>query len=170
MEELRAEFSSSYNAGPGRQMEGAVGNYQTRPLVEYENRYLEIAQQIMRVVNRRIPLSQVKEYKGSFSILGSSSQETVAKIVIFNPLHWKTDAEPFMREGVNIWVRCNGKAGAAVWDDIMPVEMPWIFRQMRRKQTMSVAPHYDAQFAYFPVMAGDDFEELADFLAACSRV
>jgi hypothetical protein len=146
-------------------------SYQTKPLVEYEPRYLEIARELLRRVLERAPSTRVKEYDGSFSIFGTSSKETAAKIVLYDPHIGKPSATwPFMRNGVYVWVRANGVTGNAIWGDTLPDEMPWIFNRMRRQETLEIAPHYEAKFAYFPVMAGDDLEEIAQLLAACAAV
>jgi hypothetical protein len=146
-------------------------SYQTKPLAEYAERYLEVARELLRRVLERVPSSHVKERDGSFSITATSSAETAAKIVLYDPEIGKPSATwPFMRDGVYVWIRENGATGEAIWGDILPLEMPWIFNRMQRRQTLEIAPHYDKKFAFFPVMAGDDMEEIAALLAACSRV
>jgi hypothetical protein len=67
-----------------------------------------------------------------------------------------------MSEGVYAWVRTNGPVGNAIWDDILPVELPHMFVRMDRNDTVQVAANPQADFAYFPVMAGEDYEELAE--------
>jgi hypothetical protein len=146
-------------------------SYQSKPLVEYEERYVNIASTIAQRLSEKVPAAQLKEYKGTFSILRTTTKETAAKIVLWDPENWKSgDALPFMREGVYIWVRANGELGESIWGDTLPVEMPWMFRRLQRTITLQIAPHYDVEFAYFPVMAGDDLDEIAEFLAACAHV
>jgi hypothetical protein len=41
---------------------------------------------------------------------------------------------------------------------------------MQKTISLQISPHYDVEFAYFPVMAGDDLDEIVEFLAACARV
>ncbi|HEY6766788.1 MAG TPA: hypothetical protein VI386_18665, partial [Candidatus Sulfotelmatobacter sp.] len=132
---------------------------------------LEVARDLLRRVRERDPSTQVKERAGSFSILGKSSKETAAKIVLYDPGIGKPSTTvPFMRNGVYIWIRANGVTGDAIWGDTLPLEMPWIFRRMQRNQTLEIAPRNGAKFAYFPVMAGDDLEEIAVLLRACAAV
>jgi len=148
-----------------------VPSYHSKPLVEYEERYLEVARDIAQRVSEKVSPKLVKEYKGSFSIVHTTSKETMAKIVLWDPEKWKpSDSLPFMREGVYIWVRANGVVSESIWGDTLPLEMPWIFRRMKRQLHLEIEPHYDVEFAYFPVMVGDDLEEIAQLLAACANV
>ena len=75
-----------------------------------------------------------------------------------------------MRDGVYIWVRANGPIGDLIWGDTLPVEMPWMFGRMWKNTTVQISATPQADFAYFPVMAGDDLDEIADLLVACSRM
>jgi hypothetical protein len=145
-------------------------SYQAKPLVEYEQAYLAVAQDIFGRVSREVPVRQLSERKGSFTIRATSSDEAAAKIVVYDPEIGKQRGLPFMRDGVYIWIRENNGPGAHIWGDVMPLEMPWFFRRMERQSTIAIAPNYDAKFTYFPVMAGDDLDEIASLLIACSRV
>jgi hypothetical protein len=60
--------------------------------------------------------------------------------------------------------------GELIWGDILPVEMPWLFGRMRRNITVQISANPQADFAYFPVMAGDDLSEIVNLLVGCSRV
>ncbi len=54
--------------------------------------------------------------------------------------------------------------------DTLPAEMPGIFTRMRRDVTVRIRPERtEAEFAYFPIMAGDDLDEIAAFIGGCSR-
>jgi hypothetical protein len=169
---LAVGVPASYNFSTERQEgETIVPSYQSKALVEYEERYLDVARDLAHRVSEKVSAAQVKEYKGTFSILRTTTKETSAKIVLWDPENWKSgDALPFMREGVYIWVRANGELGEAIWGDTLPVEIPWIFRRMQKTISLQISPHYDVEFAYFPVMAGDDLDEIVEFLAACARV
>lgn len=59
--------------------------YQSKPLVEYQQAYREIAREIFRRVREQLPAKNVREYKGSYSVLASTSGETVGKIVVYDP-------------------------------------------------------------------------------------
>ncbi len=76
---------------------------------------------------------------------------------------------PRMRDGVYVWVRANGPLGKAIWGDILPDEMQWMFQRMWRDVTVQIAANPQAEFAYFPIMAGDDLDGIAALLVACSR-
>jgi hypothetical protein len=45
-----------------------------------------------------------------------------------------------------------------------------MFERMWRDTTVHIAANPQAEFAYFPIMAGDDLDEIAALLAACSRL
>lgn len=142
-----------------------MSNYQTKPLEQYKQRYLEVAEDIIKNLKGKIPEPQVKRYKGSFSILGTSTQQTVAKIVLAD----ENSSDPFIREGVYVAVRSNGASGEAIWDQI-PSKLPWMFEQMKKIKTASISPQYHAEFIHLPVMAGDDFGEIATLLTECSKI
>jgi len=74
-----------------------------------------------------------------------------------------------MSDGVYVWIRANGSLGDAIWGDTLPAEIPWLFERMQRDQTVQIAANNQADFTYFPVMAGDDFDQIASLLIGCSR-
>ena len=45
-----------------------------------------------------------------------------------------------------------------------------MFERMWRDVTVQIAAIRQAEFAYFPIMAGDDLNEIAAFIVACSRM
>jgi len=51
--------------------------------------------------------------------------------------------------------------------DILPDEMQWMFQRMWRDVTVQIAANPQAEFAYFPIMAGDDLDGIAALLVAC---
>ena len=147
-----------------------MSHYKTGKLGLYNPRYLDVAHDLFDRVRRELPDSQVRAHKGSFSVFGSTSRGTAAKIVIFDPTVGKPSRDwPRMRDGVYVWVRVNGPLGSAIWGDVLPSELPWMFNRMWREDLVSVAPRYDEVFAYFPVMAGDDPDEIKTLLLGCSR-
>src|SRR5216683_1561050 len=101
--------------------------YQTDELQRYERRFVQVAEDLFDRVRREIPAQQTERHKGSFSIYAQTSKETAAKIMVYDPMVGKSGRDwPAMRDGVYIWVRANGLVGAAIWDDILSTEMPWI--------------------------------------------
>lgn len=145
--------------------------YQTDRLEKYPSEFQNVAENLFRKLGERIPDTQIKKYPGSYSVFGTRSKETAAKIVIYHPHVGKTPSDwPRIRDGEYVFVRANGTLASGIWDDILGTEMPEMFARMRRTETVTVAPAHGERFAYFPVMPGDDREEIASLMAACSRV
>ena len=144
--------------------------YQTKPLVEYQQAYQEIARDLFLRVSEQLPPGNVVEYKGSYSVLASTSRETVAKIVVYDPEIGRRSDLPFMRDGVYVWIRSNGALGPRIFTGALPEEMGVLFRRMDRNRPISIAPHHDTEFRYLPVMAGDDPDEIAHLLVRCARI
>jgi hypothetical protein len=69
---------------------------------------------------------------------------------------------------VYVLVRANGTLAKGIWDGNLETKMPEMFTRMRKTETVAVAPAHSERFAYFPVMAGDDMEEIAHLIAGCS--
>ena len=144
--------------------------YQTDRLERYPTEFRNVAEDLFARVSALIDDGQAKRYPGSYSILGTSTKETAAKIMIYDPQVGKASADwPHIRDGVYVLVRTNGGLAREIWQGILSHEMPEIFSRLWRRDTISVRPKADETFAYFPVMAGDDLQHLAVFLAACSR-
>src|SRR4051794_13819294 len=156
-------------SSPIRERYSRMPIYRTAPLDNYKRGFVDVARNLFERVCQKLPDSQTSpQPDGSFSIFPQESRETAAKIVIYQAqLKWTKDWPP-MAEGVYIWIRANGPSGRAIWDDILPLEIPWMFDRMNREDTVQIALHPQANFAYFPVMAGDDMEEVADFIAHCA--
>jgi hypothetical protein len=149
--------------------EDAVPIYQPDRLEKYNDRFLAVAQELFDRVWQKIP-EQAKPHMGSFSISGDTINDTAVKLVIYDPQIGRSSADwPRMSDGVYVWVRANGPIGRYIWDDIMPAELPPMFRRLRRDETVQIAPNPQADFAYFPVMAGDNLDEIATLIVRCSR-
>lgn len=147
-----------------------MAGYQTDRLEKYPSHFRRVADKLFGLLNGRIPSAQRKKFPGSYSIFGTSSKETAAKIIIYHPdIGKKPRAWPHIRDGVYVLIRANGGLAANIWGDILDQELPEAFSRMWRNDTVAVAPRHEEQFAYFPVMAGDDFEEVVSLIAACSR-
>jgi hypothetical protein len=151
---------------PGRQF---MAGYQTDRLEKYPAGFQRVAQGLFDRL-REIRPAQRKRFPGSYSIFGSSSKETAAKIVIYHPLIGKKPRQwPCVRDGVYILVRANGGLAENIWKDILDKELPDAFSRMSRTDTVAISPKHDERFAYFPLMAGDDLDEITSLLVACSR-
>jgi hypothetical protein len=131
---------------------------------------VRIAQDLFDRVCREIPERQTERHPGSFSIYGQTVKDTAAKIVIYDPQLGRPSSDwPRIRDGVYVWVRANGPLGDTIWGDTLPVELPWMFQRIWRDQTVQIAANEQADFAYFPIMAGDDLDHLASLIVGCSR-
>jgi hypothetical protein len=72
---------------------------------------------------------------------------------------------PWRSDGVYVLVRTNGQFGDLLWED--PFSMDARFRsRVSRDENVGTAPNYDRRFAYFPVMAGESLDAIAEFSAA----
>ncbi len=145
-------------------------SFQTAPLREYSTGFRRVAEQIARLVRNDVPNSQIKQEKGSYSIVASSSQERIAKVVIYEE-HLKKRPKgefPLRNDGVYVLIRTNGRAAVNVWEDITPIELPDLFARMNREETIAIYPHHNERFAYFPVMAGENLGRIAVLLSACA--
>src|SRR5438270_11107736 len=112
--------------------------YKTARLEQYRGEYLRVAEDIFSRTGRLLPDAQLERHPGSFSILSREPRDRAAKIVIFQDrLEWTKDW-PRMSEGVYAWVRTNGRVGEAIWDDILPVELPHMFARMDRNDTVQI--------------------------------
>ena len=123
-------------------------SYQTAPLAEYRNDLRDRAISLFQLVEQRLPANRVREYKGSFSMFAEPSFATAAKIVIYEPAQGSFNGPNPPTDGVYIFIRVPGGAAA---------------------NTLAVAPHHDERFAYFRLTDGQDLEEMADFITACSN-
>jgi len=145
-------------------------SYKTARLEQYDPRFVQVAQELFDRACREIPEGQTERHPGSFSVYGQTIKDTAAKIVIYDPQLGRPSRDwPRIRDGVYVWVRANGPLGDAIWGDTLPVELPWMFQRMWRDQTVQIAANNQADFAYLPIMAGDDLDSLASLIVGCSR-
>ena len=147
-----------------------MAGYQTDRLEKYPAGFQRVAQELFDRLRCEMGPAQRKRFPGSYSIFGSTSKETAAKIVIYDPRIGKKPRQwPRIRDGVYILVRANGGLAENIWGDILDQELPDAFSRMSRTDTVAISPKHDEQFAYFPLMAGDDLDEITSLLGACSR-
>ncbi len=144
--------------------------YRTAKLAEYYDGFQQVAREVCELVRQEVGARQVKRREGNYSIIATSTQETVAKIIIYQADRGNlVGSHALTNDGVYILIRENGQAAHNIWDDVLPQELPWFFRRMRRDHTVAVAPNYQERFTYFPVMAGENLEEVARLLCASFR-
>jgi hypothetical protein len=58
-------------------------SYQTAPLQDYSHEFQGLARRLFQRVGEIVGSQQPKEYRGSYSVLASSSSASVAKIIIY---------------------------------------------------------------------------------------
>ncbi|HSC78487.1 MAG TPA: hypothetical protein VLB32_07980 [Candidatus Acidoferrales bacterium] len=146
-------------------------SYRTVPLQRYSLRFRRVADRIFALTREHLAPKQLRRGKGSYSIIAASTQETTAKILIFERVKGSRTFGrwPLQSEGVYVLIRTNGEAAKNIWDDIAPDELSWFFEsRLNRGDTIAVAPNHAERFAYFPVMAGEDLSEIGILLAACA--
>jgi hypothetical protein len=145
-----------------------MATYKTAPRVDYDVSFQEVAQRLFDLTSNRLRHGRSVAEKGSYSFRATSpSQETVVKILIFQrafgismqgELPWRDD-------GVYVLVRTNDEYGETLWGDQFAMDSRFRAR-MSRNENVGTAPNYTARFAYFPVMAGESLDAIAEFIAS----
>ena len=144
-----------------------MGTYKSAPLVDYELSFQEIAERLFRLAENRLRRGVGVPEKGSYSFRPTNhSRETVVKILIYQRLFGvEMQGElPWHSDGVYVLVRTNGEFGEIIWGD--PVSNARFRTRMSRDENVGTAPNYAKRFAYFPVMAGENLDAIAEFIAS----
>jgi hypothetical protein len=145
-----------------------MATYKTAPRVDYDVSFQQVAQRLFDLASNRLRGGVGVPEKGSFSFRPTNrSHETIVKILIFQRAFGiQMQGElPWRDDGVYVLVRTNGEFGDLLWQD--PVTMDSRFSgRMSRGENVGTAPNYTARFAYFPVMAGESLEAIAEFIAS----
>jgi hypothetical protein len=145
-----------------------MATYKTAPRVDYDLSFQGVAERLFNLASNRLVHGVPVVEKGSYSFRPTNpSQETVLKILIFQrALGIQMQGElPWRDDSVYVLVRTNGEFGDVIWQD--PLAMDSRFRvRMSRDENVGTAPNYDARFAYFPVMAGESLDAIAEFVAS----
>jgi hypothetical protein len=150
----------------------AERSYKTDKLREYSTSFCQVAEQIFRLASRQVGTQRTVQHEGSYSITATTTDETVAKILIFEPDRGRRFGNwPLMNPGVYVLIRVNGRAGQTIWSDSIRHEFERFFARMpSNNEDVAVAPNYDERFMFFPVMAGESLDDIAHFMAAVSTV
>jgi hypothetical protein len=139
-----------------------MASYQTARFVEYAAGFQEVARNIAERVRVRAG-DRLKEYDGSFSIIGRTSKETAAKIVIYQPNLGRENLLPFpvQQPGVYILVRSNGEIGPRIWNSQISRNL---LERCVPGADIGIAPKHAERFRFFPVMAGESIAAIEDLL------
>ncbi len=139
-------------------------SYQTAPLTQYSDRFRDVAEELFHLVEARIDRGRGKRFKGSYSVIASTSSETAAKIIIYERHRGKRNGDwPPLCYGVYVLIRSNGRVGEEIWNNTS-FDFQKYFPLAASYNTIGVAPKHEERFVYFPVMAGERLEDIADFL------
>ncbi len=148
-------------------------SYQTARLREYSAGFRSVAERIFSLTREKVPDSQTVEWPGSFSILATTTQETAAKIIVYENGQGKMNGTwPRLDDGVYVLVRVNGQVGEHIWQNMSSNNSNPFYKLCRRMSqdlTLGIAPKHHERFAYFPVMAGESLQDIADLLHWCSK-
>jgi hypothetical protein len=143
-------------------------SYQTAPLQEYSQEFQALARRMFQRVGEIVGRQQPKEYRGSYSILASSSSATVAKIIIYESGKGKTNGNwPDLQEGVYALIRANDEIGDKIWGELLPPRLPLELEHTTRERTIGVAPAHSEKFVYVRV-TDDNLELVARYLTICA--
>jgi hypothetical protein len=143
------------------QTDAALPIYTPGKLGEYDEGFVRVAQTLFDLVRAQLPSAQLEDREGSFTINGSTIELAAAKIFIYDPhVGRPRRALPHLRDGVYIGVRADGPIADRIWAGTLPHETPRMFERLRTDETIQITFVNPQQFAYFPVMAGDDLNEL----------
>jgi hypothetical protein len=145
-----------------------MASYQTARLGEYAAGFQEVARNIAEAVRGRAGHS-LKEFDGSFSVVGRTSQETAAKIVIYQPNLGRENRLPFplQHPGVYILIRSNGEIGPRIWNGQISSNL--LVRCLPGAD-IGVAPKHAERFRFFPVMAGESTTAIEDLLVKIAEI
>jgi hypothetical protein len=143
-------------------------SYQTAVLAEYSAGFQEVALAIAETVERRI-CGKLARHKGSYSILPQTSEQTAAKVILYEPHLGKQNGEhfPLVHPGVYVLVRRNGEIGQRIWATARL--LPNLLERCEIEE-IGIAPKHDERFRFFPVMAGESLDQIAGLLIKIAQL
>jgi hypothetical protein len=121
-------------------------SYQTAPLSAYS---AENQRSAVELYDKTARLgARAKPYKGSYSFFGTASQETVAKIIIYEEGKGKVNGKSHLRTGVYALIRANGRVGER---NRAAVAANGLLAALLSSDTIGVAPAHGERFHYLRV-------------------
>lgn len=120
-------------------------SYQTAPLSAYSAENQRAAGEFY---DKIAVGARTKQFKGSYSIFGISSKETVAKVVIYEGGKGKVNGEWHPRPGVYALIRANGTAGE---QNRAALAANGLLAALPSSDTIGVAPKHTERFYYLRV-------------------
>ena len=142
-----------------------MSSYQTGRFSEYSTEFVNVANTLANHLQQRQTGKPLKDFPGSYSIISPNTGETSAKILIFQNGAGRVNLGPLAlrNEGVYILIRRNGTVGPTVQASGLQM-----LSRTDSRDDIGVAPKHDERFGFFPVMAGENLQGIADFLAQIS--
>ena len=133
--------------------------------MEYSAEFRNIADTLADHLQQRQTGKPVVRFEGSYSIISPNTGETSAKMLIFQQGVGRENPGPLAlrNEGVYILIRCNGAIGPAIQASGFQM-----LSRMHPVDRIGVTPKRDERFGFFPVMAGENLQAIADFVAQIS--
>jgi hypothetical protein len=112
--------------------------------------------------------------EGSFSIIATTSDETSAKIVMYDSAvgEWLERNDPGWSDGTCVWVRANDVSGRVFEDAAHDPAFVhnWALTRFVPNEALSVAPNPNEHFYYFKIHPGESRAPIAELLAFCSTL
>lgn len=142
-------------------------SYQTGRFPEYSTEFVHVADTLANFLQQRRTGKPVVRFEGSYSIISPITGETSAKILIFQHRVGKINLGPLalLNDGVYVLVRRNGTVGTVVQASGLAM-----LSRIDQRDEIGVAPKHNEQFGFFPIMAGENLQDIADFLAQVSHL
>lgn len=145
--------------------------YQTAPLVDYYEEFQTLAGNLFSLVQAGLPSGKVKHYKGSYSVFFKRSNETAAKIIIFQegigkPIrNWSPTGE-----GVFVLLRADTRAAQEVRSGDQYRGFEQFLSRINWNVTMGIAPSHEERFHFFQVTPEDSLEAIAASVVSFSQI
>jgi len=155
-----------------------VACYQTKEATRYSGEVYRRAARLFQLVHDLMPPESAEGHckirKGSYSFIAKNTDETSAKIVMYQRGigRWIVGNEPDWSDGVYIWIRANDESGQAFESAAQDPNFRhrWVLSRIVPDSAVSVAPHPEEHFYYFRLKQDDDETQIAELLVFCSTL